>query len=121
MHWKKNWYLVHRWIGLVVSLQPLAWSVGGFTFSILDIENVRGELDMRRDAEAALELDTVRVSPREAIESFSRGLGLSTAVHKAVLRERRGHIVYELFGVNGEPLASVDVSNGDVTQRISER
>ena len=121
MRWKKNGFLVHRWLALVVSVQLLAWSVGGFTFSILDIENVRGELDMERGAEPALELDTVRVSPLEAIQSLSDGSGLSTAVRKVVLRERRGRVVYELFGVKGEPLASIDVTTGEVTRQIGER
>ena len=45
MRWKSNWYLAHRWLGLVVGLQLLLWSVGGFSFSIMHIKNVRGELD----------------------------------------------------------------------------
>ncbi|GAB4222619.1 MAG: hypothetical protein Kow0062_20870 [Acidobacteriota bacterium] len=36
-------YLLHRWLGLVVGLQLLAWSGGGFLFSVLDIHAVRGE------------------------------------------------------------------------------
>ncbi len=43
---RKSTYLIHRWIGLIVSLQLLAWSLGGFMFSILAIDNVRGERDI---------------------------------------------------------------------------
>ena len=120
VRWKKNWYFVHRWLGLLVSVQLLAWSIGGFTFSILHIKNVRGELDMRPSEEPQLDLSGVRLAPQEAIARASRDFDLSTSVHKAVLRQRRGHIVYELFGAAGEPLASVDATSGDVTRRISE-
>lgn len=37
---KKNWYLAHRWLGLVVGLQLLTWSVSGFVFTVLDIEGI---------------------------------------------------------------------------------
>lgn len=120
VRWKKNWYLVHRWLGLLVSVQLLAWSIGGFTFSILHIKNVRGEFDIRPKTESQLDLSGVRLSPQEAIARASSEIGLSTSVQMAVLRERRGHIVYELFGAVSNPLASVDATSGDVTQRISE-
>lgn len=40
---RKFAYLAHRWLALVIVLQLLAWSVGGFLFSVLDIRYVRGE------------------------------------------------------------------------------
>jgi len=43
---RRTTYLFHRWLGLIVSLQLLAWSVGGFMFSELDLDNVRGERDI---------------------------------------------------------------------------
>ncbi len=57
---RKTTYLLHRWIGLVISLQLLAWSTGGLVFSILDIRGVRGETEARDErylplAGAALE------------------------------------------------------------------
>ena len=56
MKWRKNLYFVHRWIALLVSLQLLAWSVGGFTFSILDIDNVHGDWER-----SMAELESIRV------------------------------------------------------------
>jgi hypothetical protein len=44
---RKATYLVHRWLGALIALQLLAWSIGGFVFSILDIEDVRGTTDAR--------------------------------------------------------------------------
>ena len=44
MSWKKRWYVAHRWIALLVGLQLLSWSIGGFMFSILDLDDVHGDL-----------------------------------------------------------------------------
>jgi uncharacterized iron-regulated membrane protein len=43
---RKAAYVVHRWLALIVSLQLLAWSVGGLVFSLLDIKAVRAERGM---------------------------------------------------------------------------
>lgn len=34
---------LHRWIGIAVVLQLIAWTVGGLYFSIIPIETIRGE------------------------------------------------------------------------------
>ena len=60
---KRNAYLVHRWLGLIVGVQLLAWSFGGFTFSILNIENVRGNLDRTEDPAPTVRADGVQLSP----------------------------------------------------------
>ncbi|MAO23351.1 MAG: hypothetical protein CMJ25_21595 [Phycisphaerae bacterium] len=44
---RKTTYLAHRWIGLIISMQLLAWSVGGFIFSVLDIDAVHGDHESR--------------------------------------------------------------------------
>lgn len=56
---RKATYTLHRWLGLVISLQLLAWSVGGFVFSVLDIRAVRGELDSTVPAERPLGYDAI--------------------------------------------------------------
>ncbi len=121
MRWKKNWYLVHRWLGLIVGLQLLAWSIGGFAFSIMQIKSVRGETDMNRHEEPVIDVGSVQLSPAQAVERASTEADLSASVQRIVLRTRRGHVVYELIGADDKPLASVNAANGDVTRRISER
>lgn len=34
---------IHKWIALIIGIQILLWILGGFIFSVLDIEKVRGE------------------------------------------------------------------------------
>jgi len=120
MTWKKNWYLVHRWLGLVVGLQLLAWSVGGFSFSIMHIKNVRGELDIRPQIDPPLDLIGVRLSPGDAVDRAShRGIDRTT-VRVVTLRQRSGRIAYEVFDADGAPLASVDAATGNVRVQLSE-
>ena len=42
---RKKWYLLHRWLGLIVGLQLLMWSVSGLVFTLLDIDNVHGDFE----------------------------------------------------------------------------
>ena len=120
MRWKKNWYMVHRWLGLVVGVQLLAWSVGGFMFSLLDIDNVRGELERSDQSSSPLRADRVRLSPADAIAAAAtRGIS-SEAVCRVQLRERFGHTVYELFGAQDQPLGAVDAASGEVILTITK-
>lgn len=34
---------IHKWIALIIGIQIFLWILGGFIFSVLDIEKVRGE------------------------------------------------------------------------------
>ena len=37
---------IHRWLGLIVGLQVLAWTTGGVVMSFFELDNVRGEREM---------------------------------------------------------------------------
>ena len=66
MRLRKNVYFWHRWIALVVSLQLLAWSLGGFVFSVCDIDDVRGTTDASEKSPGTLSLETIAVSAADA-------------------------------------------------------
>lgn len=117
---KKRWYLIHRWVALIVSLQLLAWSVGGMMFSLLDIENVRGNIDRRQDPRAVLRLQEVDHTPSEAATAAREAGADTSALSRIVLRSRQGRQRYELFDVNNQPICVVDALGGRVTLEISE-
>ncbi|MCH7839625.1 MAG: PepSY domain-containing protein [Planctomycetes bacterium] len=117
---KRNAYLVHRWLGLIVGVQLLAWSVGGFTFSILDIENVRGNMDRTEDPAPTVRAERVQLSPAEAIAAAAKQGLDSDTVTRVVLRERFDRTVYELFGAKRRPLGAVDAVSGAFLPRVSE-
>jgi uncharacterized iron-regulated membrane protein len=118
MQWKRSFYLVHRWVGLVVAVQLLGWSVGGLMFSLLDIENVRGELERSSDPTPRVRAERVALGPAYALAA-ARGVSPET-VTRISLRERFGRTVYELFGVEDRPLLAIDAVSGEVITHISK-
>ncbi len=119
MRWRKNTFTVHRWVGLVVSLQLLAWSVSGLTFTLLDIDNVRGDWDKADPPPAAVRVDRTSLSPAEALTAAASAGVEPGQVTQVLLRERFDRTVYELFEVS-TPLLAVDAATGEVIPTISE-
>lgn len=118
MHWKKNWYFIHRWLSLVVGVQLLAWSVGGFMFSILDIDNVHGDFEKRDQLPLAIRADQIVISPARALELA--GQLKEAPVTSLRLRERFGRTVYECFDGKNKPIGAIDARTGEVMAEITE-
>jgi uncharacterized iron-regulated membrane protein len=131
VRWKINSYRVHRWFALVVGLQLLIWSTSGFIFSILDLDNVHGDLDRVSQIATPLNLNEVTLSPSQAIQASNAPV----APISVTLREYNGRIGYEIVShelkdnkiINDEitgprevPIALVDALTGAVQLRISE-
>ena len=73
---RKATYLMHRWLGAIIAVQLLAWSVGGFVFSILDINDVRGASDANAIVHDPLTPDELGALP-EAVAASIRQVGAS--------------------------------------------
>lgn len=120
MKWKKTVYVSHRWLGLLVSVQLLAWSVGGFMFSILDIDNVHGDWERNFDSPPPVRLAEVRLTPSEALQRAAvKGVAAAEVMSVAIRTRHDGQTVYELLGAKKLPLAAVDATTGEVVRRIS--
>ncbi len=120
MQWKRSGYLAHRWLGLVVGVQLLAWSVSGFTFTILDIDNVHGDFERNTDPPLPVRVDLAVVSPAEALAALADSGIPGDSVTHISLRERFGQTVYELFDAGRHPLGAVDAVSGEFIARISQ-
>ncbi|MGB0716683.1 MAG: PepSY domain-containing protein [Phycisphaerae bacterium] len=114
---RKKWFFIHRWLALIVSLQLLAWSIGGFVFSILDIEDVRGNTDRASVLTKQLSVDQIAVTPREAM-SAAKVNGLDQ-VTRIVLTNRLDRLVYELYK-GSKPSCRVDATTGEFQETISQ-
>ena len=84
-------YAIHRWVGAIVGIQLFAWTLGGFMFSIHDIDWVHGDETRNFDVDRVIDLESVRLSPTEAV---SRVLG-ATEVEHVTVRLLLGAPVYE--------------------------
>ena len=120
MRWKRRVYWLHRWLGLVVSLQLLAWSVGGFTFTILDIDDVHGDFEKQVRSPPPVRTERVEQSPADAISAIG---ALGTApekISRVSLRERFDRTVYEFFDLDDRPIGAVDATTGVAYSEVSE-
>ncbi len=118
---RKNWYAAHRWMGLIVGLQMLAWSIGGLAFSLLDIETVRGNADRRDDPPPVVTLTSNLLTPGEAVQSATNaGIDTST-VARITIRQRFNQPAYELYDQKNKAICAVDAGSGEVTRAISEQ
>lgn len=109
----RGWfYFAHRWVGLVVSAQLLAWSVGGFAFSLLMLDDVRGERERRRDPRPPLQSAEVSVPARQALGSCANAA-------RVVLQMRLGRPVYDVFDLRDKLACIVDAQTGAVRSEIT--
>ena len=102
-----------------MSLQLLAWSVSGLTFTPLDIDNVRGDWNKADQRPAAVRVDRVTLSAADALTAAAVTGVEPDQVTQLLLRERFGRTVYELFEQN-KPLLAVDAATGEVIPTVSE-
>lgn len=109
---RKTTYIVHRWIGLIISLQLLAWSAGGFIFSVLDINAVRGATDARMLGARAIDRDALPTLVRDAIKDIEGTIGGSNLIDRGL------GAFWEVRDTEGELLARVGV-DGLIVEQIS--
>ena len=122
MQWRKTVYGCHRWLALGVSLQLLAWSVGGFTFSILDIDDVHGDLERNSNPPPPIRTKEIELTPAAAIgRAVDSGVAAGDVASLAIRTRFDGRTVYELFDAAELPLVAVDARSGEVARRISEK
>ena len=112
MKLRRALYASHRWIGLAVSVQLLLWSLGGFIFSVLKIDDVHGDRERKHPPALTIVAQEVRVTVPEAMEK-ARGQALGEVV-RIELRPRLDRLAYLLFDADGTALGTVDAANGDV-------
>lgn len=107
------WYAVHKWVGLIVGIQILAWMVSGLYMTYVPIEQVRSEHNVRKPPELDLRaLHEVSV-PDKAIKS------ISGQVTRLELGEMNGRAVWRV-DVAGKPSVLIDPASGDVISPLGE-
>jgi len=115
MRLKPTAYLIHRWLGLIIGLQLLAWSLGGLIFSISPINEVRGRTDAVTSEPIPLDMANVTATPAFAIAAAREAVDQAELeVVEVRLKSRRGRQVYDLLNSAGHPVAVVDGATGEV-------
>ncbi|MBD3647136.1 MAG: hypothetical protein HUJ31_06685 [Pseudomonadales bacterium] len=81
---------LHRWLGIIAAIQFTAWTVSGFYFTLIPIEEIRGEHLLKPGPEISLGALSL-ISPTDLVEANA---GLADAsVDDIQLRQRLDSIV----------------------------
>lgn len=110
---RKWWFQIHKWVGLIVGLQILAWTVSGLYMTWFPIEQVRSEHLIReakpRDLRAAKNL----ISPERAVEA------VKAPVSRLELVDIAGRWMWRIDSA-GKPHMLIDAEKGQVVSPLDE-
>lgn len=104
---------IHKWIALIVGVQVLFWTVGGFVMTAIPIERVRSEHHLAKPSPAPLDL--ARVLP--ATEAAARA-GLPAPASALLQSTPRGP-VWVITGPDGKAV-TLDAVSGRPAATLSE-
>ena len=119
----RNWTRrLHRWVGLLIGLQLLFWTVSGIYFSLVAMEKVRGE-DRVLEQPLPNFAFTPLVSPAQLLEALVAREGPSIQVRSVELRKLGERSVYEIhYTVGGRRTRALgDAVEGELLAPISQQ
>jgi uncharacterized iron-regulated membrane protein len=110
---RKWWFQVHKWIGLIVGLQILAWMVSGLYMTFVPIETVRSEHNIREVPPRDLRTATDLISAERAITAAK------VPVSRLELIDVAGRWMWRLDS-KGKPHMLIDAEAGRVISPLDE-
>lgn len=110
---RKWWFSVHKWVGLIVGLQVLAWVVSGLYMTWFPIADVRGEHNIREAKPRDLRTATDLIAPDRAIAAAG------AAVSRLELADIAGRWMWRIDSV-GKPRMLIDAESGKILSPLDE-
>jgi uncharacterized iron-regulated membrane protein len=110
---RKWWFLIHKWIGLIVGLQILAWTASGLFMTWYPIEQVRSEKTMREAQPRDLRKSAGLISAEHAVAA------VKVPVSRLELVDIAGRWMWRLDS-NGKPHTLIDAEAGLVVSPLDE-
>jgi uncharacterized iron-regulated membrane protein len=89
------WRKIHRWLGLLVGFQVVAWMLSGLYFAWIPIEEIRGE-HLTRPAEPLSAEDVSAAAEAGVLGDIAGTVSPDTVIKKLELGKLRGELVYRL-------------------------
>lgn len=110
---RRWWFSIHKWVGLVIGLQVLAWMVSGFFMTAVPIEQVRSEHNIKRPEPLDLRAHAAAPVPLAALQQ------LTGTVTRLELGEMVGAPVWRV-DLDGKPAAVIDAKSGALLSPLDE-
>ncbi len=110
---RRWWFSIHKWVGLVIGLQILAWMVSGLFMTFVPIEQVRSEHNIRKTEPLDLRAQSNVVAPA-AVAAVLTG-----RITRLELGEMLGAAVWRA-DIDGKPAALIDARSGTVLSPLDE-
>ncbi len=106
---------LHKWFGLIIGIQILAWTTGGFVMSYFPIEKVRGEHNI--NSSPVMPLTSADISyPLENILAMQDG---RPGVLQVTLKRSLGLPVFEVL-TEDSTLITIDAKSGELLSPLSK-
>lgn len=110
---RRIWFQLHKWTGLIIGLQVLAWIGSGLYMTFVPIDTVRGEHNIRKIEAPDLREADVKGFPLQALKS------LPGKVSRVELTQIDGRLAWRA-DVDGKPAAVIDDQTGQVLSPLDE-
>ena len=110
---RKWWFQIHKWVGLIVGLQILAWTVSGLYMTWFPIDQVRSEHLIREAKPRDLRTSKNLISPERAVEA------VKVPVSRLELVDVAGRWMWRIDSA-GKPHMLIDAEQGQVISPLGE-
>lgn len=120
---KKLFRKIHRWLGLLMAFQILAWMVSGFYFALFPIENIRGEHLAAPAGTFETKQFAGSISPDDAWQTLSVELGGDASLQSVGISMVDGEAAYLFSGTRGQEsyVRRVHAIHGNVMPMLDEQ
>lgn len=120
---KKFFRKIHRWLGLLLALQILAWMISGFYFALFPIEKIRGEHLAPPPATFDWQQLAGSISPDVAWQSVMTEVGETASLQSIELSLVNGEVAYLVTGSVGQApfVRRVRTKNGSLLPMIDQQ
>jgi uncharacterized iron-regulated membrane protein len=117
---KKFFRKLHRWLGLLMAVQIVAWMVSGLYFSLIPIAQIRGE-HLTRDAEKPdVQQLSMLPDPSAVGQVLDRQLEPGWTLTGLSLVSNNGKVAWKAQGVTGDQaFARLIGSDGEIAPRLT--
>jgi uncharacterized iron-regulated membrane protein len=110
---RKWWFSIHKWVGLIVGLQVLAWTVSGLYMTWFPIAEVRSEHNIREAKPRDLRTATDLIAPDRAVAAAK------APVSRLELADIAGRWMWRIDSA-GKPHMLIDAESGKVLSPLDE-